>query len=134
MHAVFVHANISDLAAAKQGVDEVVLPTMREAPGFVAAYFVAVDDSHGISIGVFETEEQARASAPPKGAEAPGVTLAALQFGEVIGWPERHRARTASCRRGAQAVTASAIRFLTIQPRRAWRPATSSLATRLRGT
>jgi hypothetical protein len=46
---------------------------------------VAVDDSHGVSIEVFGTEEQARAAATPGGAEAPGVTLGTLQFGEVIG-------------------------------------------------
>jgi hypothetical protein len=84
MHAAIVHANISDLAEAKRGVDEVVLPTIKDAPGFIAAYFVAIDDPHGLSIGVFETEEQARASAPPEGAESPGVTLAGIQFGEVI--------------------------------------------------
>jgi len=46
---------------------------------------VAVDDSHGVSIEVFETEEQARATAPPEGAEAPGVTVGTIQFGAVIG-------------------------------------------------
>jgi hypothetical protein len=84
MHAAIVHANISDLAEAKRGVAEIV-PTMKEAPGFIGVYFVAIDDSHGISIAVFETEEQARASAPPEGSEALGVTLAGVQFGEVIG-------------------------------------------------
>jgi hypothetical protein len=54
-------------------------------PGFVGAYFVAVDDTHGISIEVYETEEQARVGAPPVGAEAPGVTVDAIQFGGVIG-------------------------------------------------
>jgi hypothetical protein len=34
---------------------------------------------------VFETEELARAAAPPEGAEAPGVTLGTVQFGEVMG-------------------------------------------------
>ena len=34
--------------------------------GFLGAYFVAVDDSHGISIEVFETEELARATRLPK--------------------------------------------------------------------
>jgi hypothetical protein len=38
-----------------------------------------------VSIEVFETEEQARATAPPEGAEAPGVTVGAIQFGAVIG-------------------------------------------------
>ena len=51
----------------------------------MGAHFVAIDDSHGISIEVFETEELARATAPPEGAEAPGVTVCTIQFGEVIG-------------------------------------------------
>ncbi len=84
MHAIVIHANISDLVEAKRGLDEEVVPMMKQAPGFVGAYFVAVDDSHGVSIEVFDTEEQARAAAPPEGAEAPGVTLASLQIGEVI--------------------------------------------------
>jgi hypothetical protein len=33
---------------------------------------------------VFDTEEQARAAAPPEGVDAPGVAMASLQFGEVI--------------------------------------------------
>jgi hypothetical protein len=85
MHATVIHAGITDLAEAKRGLDQEVIPMMKGAPGFVGAYFVAVDDAHGISIQVFETEEQARAAAPPEGAEAPGVTMGTLQFGEVIG-------------------------------------------------
>ena len=84
MHAVVIHANISDLAEAKRGLDEQVIPMIKGAPGFLGAYFVAVDDTHGVSIEVFDTEEQARAAAPPEGAEAPGVTLGAIQFGQVI--------------------------------------------------
>ena len=85
MHARLVHANISDLAEAKRGLDEEVIPMIKGPPGFVGAYFVAVDDTHGISIEVFETEEQARVFSPPVGAEAPGVTVDAIQFGAVIG-------------------------------------------------
>lgn len=85
MHARVIHANISDLAEAKRGLDDEVLQGIKGAPGFQGAYFVAIDDSHGISIEVFETEEQARATAPPEGAEAPGVTVHTIQFGEVIG-------------------------------------------------
>ena len=84
MHAIVIHANVSNLAEAKRGLDEEVIPMMKGAPGFLGAYFVAVDDAHGVSIEVFETEEQARAAAPPEGAEAPGVTLDTLQFGSVI--------------------------------------------------
>ncbi len=40
-------------------------PRSRRRPGFVAAYWVRLDDTHGTSVAVFETEEQARAAAPP---------------------------------------------------------------------
>jgi hypothetical protein len=83
-YAMIIHANIHDMAEATWVVDEEVLPIMKKAPGFLGAYFVAIDDTHGLSIQVFETEEQARAAAPPEGVTAPGVTQATLQFGEVI--------------------------------------------------
>ncbi len=69
--AIVIHANISGPAEAKRGLDEEVIPMMKGAPGFLGAYFVAVDDSHGASIEVFENEVQARAAAPPEGAEHP---------------------------------------------------------------
>jgi hypothetical protein len=85
MHARVIHANIADLAEAERGLNEEVIPRIKEAPGFLGAYFVVVDHSHGVSIEVFETEEQARAFAPPEGAEAPGVSVGTIQFGAVIG-------------------------------------------------
>lgn len=58
----------------------------RELPDSWAWYFVAVDDTHGVSIQVFETEEQAKAAAPPEtGPGMGGVTLDTVQFGYVIG-------------------------------------------------
>ena len=69
MHAIVIHANVSNLAEAKRGLDEEVIPMMKGAPGFLGSYFVAVEHTHGVSIEVFETEEQARAAAPPEGAE-----------------------------------------------------------------
>jgi hypothetical protein len=85
MYAAVIHADIHDGAEAKKGLDEQVLPMLKQAAGFVGAYFVRLDDTHGISVQVFETEEQARGNAPPVGTTAPGVTLASQQFGEVIG-------------------------------------------------
>jgi len=84
MHAIVIHANITDLAEATRGLSEEVLPMMKGAPGFVGAYFVAVDETRGFSVEVFETEEQARAAAPPEGVGAPGVTMGSIQFGDVI--------------------------------------------------
>lgn len=85
MYATVVHADIHDVAAARQGLAEPVLPGLKQAPGLVGAYFVQLDDAHGVSVVVFEIEEQARAGAPPAGTEAPGATVAQLQIGEVIG-------------------------------------------------
>jgi hypothetical protein len=85
MHAIVIHANIHDPEEAKRGLDEDVIPMVRNAPGFVAAYFVALGDGQGVSIEVFQTEEQAKAAAPPEDATARGVTLDTIQFGEVIG-------------------------------------------------
>ena len=86
MHAIVVHVNIHDQAEVKRALDQEFIPMLRGAPGFVGAYFVAVDDTHGVSIQVFETEEQAKAAAPPEtGPGMGGVTLDTVQFGDVIG-------------------------------------------------
>ncbi len=82
--AIVIRANISDLAEAKRDLGEVIRG-IREARGFLGAYFMAIDDSHGISIEVFETGELARSASPPEGAEAPGVTVRTILLGEVIG-------------------------------------------------
>ena len=42
MHAIVIHANISDLAEAERGLVEVVTPTVKRAPGFLGGYHVAV--------------------------------------------------------------------------------------------
>ena len=85
MHATVVHVNIDDQAEAKRALDQEFIPMLKAAPGFVGAYFVAVDDTHGVSIQVFETEQQARAAAPPEsGPGMGGVALDTLQFGQVI--------------------------------------------------
>jgi hypothetical protein len=84
MHATVVHVEITDTAEAKRGLDESVLPMLKEASGFIAAYYVAVDDSHGVSIEVFETEEQAKAVLPPADAEAPGVKMTSVEVGMVL--------------------------------------------------
>ncbi len=84
MHAIVVEGNIHDRAEAKRGLDELI-PTVKGGPGIVGAYFVALDDARALSVQVYETEEQARAAAPPEDASAPGVTLDSIHFGEVLG-------------------------------------------------
>ncbi len=85
MHATVVKVNIHDQVETKRSLDEEFIPRLKGAPGFIGAYFVALDDTHGLSVQVFETEEQARAAAPPEsGPGMGGITLDSLQFGHVI--------------------------------------------------
>jgi hypothetical protein len=85
MHANVVQVDIEDVGDATKGVIETVIPNLKQAPGFVGAYFVALDGGHGMSIAVFETEEQAKAAAPAEGAMSPGVTLTKSEIGRVVG-------------------------------------------------
>jgi hypothetical protein len=84
MHAHVVNVDITDSDAATKGLEELV-PTVKAAPGFVAGYWIRLDEGHGTSVTVFDTEEQARAAAPPVGGGMDGVTVTGVQFGEVLG-------------------------------------------------
>jgi heme-degrading monooxygenase HmoA len=85
MYAVVTTVDITDGDAATKALAEQVIPTVKQAPGFVGGYWVRLDDGHGTSVVVFETEEQARAGAPEVGGGPPGVTFTSVQFGEVAG-------------------------------------------------
>ena len=84
MHAHVVTVDITDVDAATKSLEELV-PNVKAAPGFVAGYWIRLDDGHGTSVAVFETEEQARATAPPVGGGMGGVTVTSVQIGEVLG-------------------------------------------------
>jgi hypothetical protein len=84
MHAQVVTVDFTDVAAAVKNLEELV-PNVKASPGFVAGYWVRIDDSHGTSIAVFDTEDHARATAPPVGAEMDGVKITSMEVGEVMG-------------------------------------------------
>ena len=84
MHAHVVTVDITDPDAATKGLEELV-PTVKASPGFVAGYWIRLDETHGTSVAVFETEDQARAVAPPVGGGMDGVTITGVQIGEVLG-------------------------------------------------
>ena len=84
MHAQVVTVDFTDAEAAVKSLEELV-PNVKASPGFVAGYWVRLDDSHGTSIAVFETEDQARTTAPPIGAEMDGVRVTGAQVGQVMG-------------------------------------------------
>jgi hypothetical protein len=61
-----------------------ILPRVRSASGFIAGYWLEPADGHGFSVVLFETEEQARESAPPVSSwAAPGVTISDVDFRRV---------------------------------------------------
>ena len=86
MHAALVKLTINPdqaPAAAKTLVDD-ILPTVRSARGFIAGYWLEPADGRGLSIVLFETEEQAREATPPASSwAAPGVTIREVEFRRV---------------------------------------------------
>jgi hypothetical protein len=86
MHAVVVRVSISDVETAQKGLEEVVVPRVSGAPGFVAGYWTRSDDgSNGQSMLVFESEDAARAVADRLGTDVPeGVTLDSAEVREVV--------------------------------------------------
>jgi hypothetical protein len=78
MHAALVNMTIDpdQAPAAANALTDRILPAIRSARGFVAGYWLEPVDGQGFSFVVFETEEQARRSAPPVGNwDAPGVSI-----------------------------------------------------------
>jgi hypothetical protein len=86
VHAALVKLTIDpeQAPAAAEALTDHILPAIRSAQGFVAGYWLEPVDGHGFSFVVFETEEQARRSAPPAGNwEAPGVSIDDVDFRRV---------------------------------------------------
>lgn len=86
VHAALVKLTIDpdQARAAANALTHEILPTIRSAPGFVAGYWLEPVGGQGISFVVFETEEQARRSAPPASNwAAPGVSINDVDFRRV---------------------------------------------------
>jgi hypothetical protein len=86
MHAALVTLTIDpdQAPAAARSLVKEILPTIRSAPGFVAGYWLDPSDGQGFSIVLFETEDQARETAPPETSwAAPGVTITGVEVRRV---------------------------------------------------
>jgi hypothetical protein len=72
------------LRAGKELPAERSKPRVRQAPGFVAAYWVRLGGNQGSAMLVFETEDAARQMTeqlrPPEGV----VTIDSIEVGEVV--------------------------------------------------
>jgi hypothetical protein len=86
MYAALVRLTIDpdQAPAAAKAFTNDLLPKVRSAPGFIAGYWLEPVDSRGFSFVVFETEEEARRSAPPADNwEGPGININDVDFRRV---------------------------------------------------
>jgi hypothetical protein len=86
MHAVVVKVSIKDADAAQKSLEELVVPRVSQAPGFVAGYWTRSDDrTNGQAMMVFESDDAARAAADELRANVPDpVTLESAEVREVV--------------------------------------------------
>ena len=87
MHAVLVSVTINDDEAATTYLRGEIVPRVKQAPGFVAGYWVRVENGdQGRGTIVFESEDAARAAAERLQQQDPGggATLDAVAVGEVV--------------------------------------------------
>jgi hypothetical protein len=87
MHAVVARSTIHEYEQATSFLREQAIPRIRQAPGFVSAQWVRLDETTGTSMLTFETEEAARAAAEQIRANPPGgdaITINSIEIGEVV--------------------------------------------------
>ena len=84
MHAVVVNVTLTDVEAAQKELQEQVVPRAKEAPGFVTGYWTRKDNT-GVSMVVFESEEQAQGMADRLPSVVPEhVNLEGVEVREVV--------------------------------------------------
>ena len=88
MHAVVTKSTVHDVDRAREVLNETGIPRLKQAPGFVSANFVRLDDGTGRGMIIFESEEEARAAAEQLRANPPAgdaVTVESIDVGMVAG-------------------------------------------------
>ena len=86
MHAVVVRVSIGDIERSRAALREQVIPRVSQAPGFVAGYWTRSEDGqNGLSMVLFESEENARTAAERIRENIPDtVRLESIEVREVI--------------------------------------------------
>jgi hypothetical protein len=85
MHAVVIRVTLKDRDAAEGMLREQIVPTVSQAPGFVAGYWSNLDGEHGASMIVFESEDAAASMAERIGQDPPEfVALDSIDVAEVV--------------------------------------------------
>jgi len=92
MYAVLIEVNADDshLDHARKMLPEKAVPMARQAGG-KSGYWLAPNDNRGVSVVVFDAEDEARKAAsmfqigqPPMPEAPPGVTVRNVQVCEVL--------------------------------------------------
>ena len=85
MHAVVFDVNIGiDPDEAADFLRENIVPRVKEAPGFIAGYWVRLPGNKGRSLVVFESEDAAQAALDQGPPPPEGVTIEQSEVGEVV--------------------------------------------------
>ena len=87
MHALVVRSTLHDFERATTFLRQEGIPRIRQAPGFVSAQWVRLDEKTGTSMLTFESEESAHAAAEMLRANPPGgdaITIDTVEIGEVV--------------------------------------------------
>ena len=87
MHAVVARSTLHDFEQARKFLREQGIPRISQAPGFVTAHWVRLDENTGTSMLVFESEDAAKAAAEQLKANPPGgsaITIDSIEIGEVV--------------------------------------------------
>jgi hypothetical protein len=88
MHAALVTVTIDagKDAEALEVLTSQVVPMVKQSDGLIAGYWTEPRDGKGFSVVIFDTEEHARAAAPPAGMRPPGspVVVDSVDFLEVV--------------------------------------------------
>jgi hypothetical protein len=87
MHAVVARSTLHDNEQARKFLKEQGAARISQAPGFVSAQWVMLDESTGTSMLTFESEEAAQAAAEQLRTNPPGgtaITINSIEVGEVV--------------------------------------------------
>lgn len=84
MHAVVVRVTINDVEGSQDELREHVVPRVKEAPGFVAAYWTRKDNG-GLSMSIWDSEDAANNASEMVRSNAPeGVAVESVEVREVV--------------------------------------------------
>jgi hypothetical protein len=87
MYAVIGRSTLHDSEKARAFLKEQGAQRISEAPGFISAQWVMLDETTGTSMLTFDSEEAANAAVEMLRANPPGgdaITINSLEVGEVV--------------------------------------------------